>query len=258
MRKIISLFLILFTLTLCSCNSNQTGIINTDENFVIGIDANYPPFAYTDDNGNLVGYDLSLANEVANRLGMELEIYPLNWNEKDEILKSGQIDAIWSGFTITPEREELYSFTDPYLDVQPVIVVPEDSDINSINDLADKVVGVQEGSYAYELLQSLPIYEQIDHETLFEENVNALKNLDVGLTDALIVDSSVANWYINNKNADYKIVDSLGDLKVGVAFDQNNNELRDQVNKILEDLKQEGVSESISIEWFGNNETPQN
>lgn len=256
MKKISLLILISLLIFLTGCSSNtisQSDIVNDDNTFVIGIDANYPPFGYTDDEGNLIGFDLALAQQTADKLGQELVIVPIEWAQKDEILESGQIDAIWSGLTITEERAETYDFTDPYLTVAPVVVVKENSTIGSIEDLRDMVVGVQEGSVAYDILHKLPIYEEIDHETLFEENVNALKNLDVGLTDALIVDSAVADWYITDQKADYKIVDSFDDIYLGVAFSKDNTELRDQVNEILEELKSNGTAEELSNEWFGSN-----
>lgn len=244
-----------FILGVTACSSSDTAsdtVVNDDDTFVIGIDDHYPPLGYMDEEGNIIGFDIDLARETARRLGMDLEIVPIDWQEKDEILESGQIDAIWSGLSITPEREAIYAFSDPYLDLESVIVVRDDSEIASVTDLKDKVVGVQDGSYAYDILHSLPIYSEIDHETLFEENVSGLKNLYVGLTDAVIVDSALANWYITKYDSDYKIVDSISDIEVGVAFLKDNEELRDQVNTVLEDMIQDGTAQRISEEWFGS------
>ena len=115
--------------------------------FIVGFDAEYPPYGYMDENGEYVGFDLDLAQEVCDRNGWERVKQPIDWNSKDMELNSGSIDCIWNGFTMTG-REDEYTFSDPYVDNSIVFVVLTDSDIQTKDDLAGKVVVTQAGSSA--------------------------------------------------------------------------------------------------------------
>ena len=136
-------------MTGCSSTSEEPGenTENIDEStetseertqLVVGFDAEYPPYGY-------VGYDLDLAQEVCDRNGWELVKQPIDWNSKDMELNSGSIDCIWNGFTMTG-REEEYTFSEPYVDNSIVFVVLSDSDIQTKDDLAGKVVVTQADS----------------------------------------------------------------------------------------------------------------
>ena len=120
--------------------------------FVVGFDAEFPPYGYKDDSGEYVGFDLDLAQEVCDRLGWTLVKQPIDWDAKDMELDSGAIDCIWNGFTMNG-REDQYTFSVPYVDNSQVFVVAEDSGITSKEDLAGKVVGVQKDSSALAALQ---------------------------------------------------------------------------------------------------------
>ena len=103
----------------------------------VGFDANFPPYGYMDENGEYIGFDLDLAQEVCDRLGWELVKQPIDWDSKDMELSSGSIDCIWNGFTYNG-REEDYAWTTPYVDNSQVFVVAADSGITSAADLAGK------------------------------------------------------------------------------------------------------------------------
>ena len=102
---------------------------------IVGFDAEYPPYGYMDENGEYVGFDLDLAQEVCDRNGWELVKQPIDWDAKDMELNAGSIDCIWNGFTMTG-REDDYTFSEPYVDNSIVVVVAADSDIQSLEDLA--------------------------------------------------------------------------------------------------------------------------
>lgn len=122
--------------------------------FTVGFDAEYPPYGYMDDEtGDYTGFDLELAEAVCEIYGWKLVKTPINWDAKDTELNSGAIDCIWNGFTMNG-REGDYTWSDPYVDNSQVMVVSENSGINSLSDLAGKTVGVQAASAALDLLQS--------------------------------------------------------------------------------------------------------
>lgn len=113
--------------------------------FTVGFDAEYPPYGYKNDAGEYVGFDLDLAQEVCDRNGWELVKQPLDWSSKDMELNSGTVDCLWNGFTMTG-RESEYTFSEPYVDNSIVFVVRQDSDIQTKEDLAGKIVITQAGS----------------------------------------------------------------------------------------------------------------
>ena len=108
--------------------------------FTVGFDAEYPPYGYMDDEtGDYTGFDLELAEAVCEIYGWKLVKTPINWDAKDTELNSGAIDCIWNGFTMNG-REDDYTWSDPYVDNSQVMVVSENSGINSLSDLAGKTV----------------------------------------------------------------------------------------------------------------------
>ena len=125
-------------------NASQT---EADKTFVVGFDAEFPPYGYKDDNGEYVGFDLDLAQEVCNRNGWILKKQPIDWDSTDMELKTGMIDCIWNGFTING-REPDYTWSTPYVDNSQVVIVRRDSNIKKLEDLAGKVVAVQADSSA--------------------------------------------------------------------------------------------------------------
>lgn len=122
--------------------------------FTVGFDADFPPYGYVDENGDYVGFDLDLAKEVADRNGWELKLQAIDWDSKDMELSSGTIDCIWNGFTMSEDRIDGYTWSDPYVDNSQVFVVAKDSGIQTLADLKRKNVVVQTASSALEALEA--------------------------------------------------------------------------------------------------------
>ena len=106
---------------------------------VLGLDESFPPMGFRDEDNNIVGYDIDLAKEVASRLGVKLILQPINWDSKDQELKTGNIDCIWNGFSINEERKQNILFSDPYMKNNQVVVVTADSNFKTLADLKGKV-----------------------------------------------------------------------------------------------------------------------
>ena len=185
---------------------------NNRTTFTVGFDAEYPPYGYMDENGEYTGFDLELAEAVCKLEGWELVKKPINWDAKDMELNSGAIDCIWNGFTMNG-REDEYTFSTPYVDNSQVIVVAENSGINTPEDLAGKTVGVQAASAALELLQS----DEKDGQKALADTFGALNEfadyntafteLQAGALDALAIDIGVANYQIKSRGEGYKILE---------------------------------------------------
>ena len=223
---------------------------------IVGFDQDFPPMGFVGDNGEYTGFDLDLAKEVANRLGLEYKAQPIAWDSKDMELESGNIDCIWNGFTITG-REDDYTWTTPYMANKQVFVVANDSDIKSQADLAGKVVEVQADSSAEAALKENQDLANTFGQLLTTPDYNtAFMDLEQGAVDAVAMDVIVAGYQIKQRNADFKILDdSLSEEEYGIGFKKGNTELRDKVQGALEEMAADGTLAKISDEWFGEDVT---
>ncbi|HBU11527.1 MAG TPA: amino acid ABC transporter substrate-binding protein, partial [Clostridiales bacterium] len=226
--------------------------------FIMGLDKSFPPMGFLDENGELVGFDIDLARAVAEQMGVEVELRPINWSMKEMELDSGNIDVIWNGYTITDERKEKVLMSEPYLENMQVILVKGDSDIAAISDLSGKTVAVQEGSSA----QSLLVEEMPDVSGTFKELKSytdytlALLDIDSGQADALGVDLVVADYYMAKKTGEYKILEeSLAPEQYGIGFRKGEQSFHDALMGAFEELKANGKAAEVSQAWFGRDVT---
>lgn len=127
--------------------------------FVLGLDDSFPPMGFRNEKNEIVGFDIDVAREVCNRLGVDLVPQPIDWNSKEQELNTGKIDCIWNGFTITDERKANMEFSDPYVNNAQVVVVKADSPVKTLADLAGKEIGVQAGSSAEEAIDDTPDFK---------------------------------------------------------------------------------------------------
>ena len=222
----------------------------------VGFDQDFPPMGFVGDDGEYTGFDLELAQEVAKRLGLEYKAQPIAWDSKDMELESGNIDCIWNGFTMTG-REDDYTWTEPYMANQQAFVVANDSDINSQADLAGKIVEVQADSSAEAALKEAPELTATFKELLTTADYNtAFMDLEQGAVDAIAMDVIVAGYQIQQRNADFKILDdSLSEEEYGVGFKKGNTELRDKVQSTLEEMAEDGTLQEVSEKWFSKDVT---
>ena len=223
---------------------------------IVGFDQDFPPMGFVGDDGEYTGFDLELAQEVAKRLGLEYKAQPIAWDSKDMELESGNIDCISNGFTMTG-REDDYTWTEPYMANQQVFVVANDSDINSQADLAGKIVEVQADSSAEAALKEAPELTATFKELLTTADYNtAFMDLEQGAVDAIAMDVIVAGYQIQQRNADFKILDdSLSEEEYGVGFKKGNTELRDKVQSTLEEMAEDGTLQEVSEKWFSKDVT---
>lgn len=223
---------------------------------IVGFDQDFPPMGFVGDDGEYTGFDLELAQEVAKRLGLEYKAQPIAWDSKDMELESGNIDCIWNGFTMTG-REDDYTWTEPYMANQQVFVVANNSDINSQADLAGKIVEVQADSSAEAALKEAPELTATFKELLTTADYNtAFMDLEQGAVDAIAMDVIVAGYQIQQRNADFKILDdSLSEEEYGVGFKKGNTELRDKVQSTLEEMAEDGTLQEVSEKWFSKDVT---
>lgn len=239
-------------------SSENASAETTDESsrttFTVGFDAEYPPYGYMDDDGEYTGFDLELAQAVCDKEGWELVKKPINWDSKDMELNSGSIDCIWNGFTMNG-REDQYTWTDPYMDNSQVVVVKKDSGINTLADLAGKVVEVQKESAAETALND---EEHADLMASFAQLLSvgeyntAFMDLESGAVDAVAIDIGVAQFQIEGKEDQYQILDeTISSEQYAVGFFLGNTALRDEVQSTLLEMVEDGTFAEISNQYFG-------
>lgn len=223
--------------------------------FILGLDATFKPMGYTDENDEIVGFDIDVAEEVCKRMGVELVKESINWDTKEQDLNTGRIDCIWNGMSVSPSRAEEMNLSEPYMKNAMVFVVPADSEAKNMDDLSDKAIGVQNGSTAQEILEGSDIASTINEQAM-STNVEALQQMDLGIVDAVFLDSVVAEYEINSSGKDYIILpEGLEEEEYAIGFRKGDQALRDEVQKILSEMKADGTLGEISTEWFGSDIT---
>ncbi len=224
--------------------------------FTVGFDAEFAPYGFMDENGEYVGFDLSLAEEVCNRRGWELVKQPISWPAKDMELTSGSIDCIWNGFTMNG-REDDYTWTKPYVDNSQVFVVAADSNIGSFEDLKDKNVGVQSDSSALAALteqednqKNLTLAASFKSLVQFDDYNTAFMDLEGGAVDAIAMDVGVADYQLDSRGGKFiKLEELLATEQYGIGFLKGNDELKDQVQDTLIEMLEDGTFAKIAEEW---------
>ncbi|WP_028330014.1 amino acid ABC transporter substrate-binding protein [Brachyspira alvinipulli] len=219
---------------------------------VLGLDDTFAPMGFRDENGHVVGFDIDLAAEVASRMGVELEIKPIEWSSSILSLNKGDVDVLWNGVTINEARKQQINFSKPYLNNRLVIVKAiDDNTINSKEDLKGKVLGVQVGSND-EALTADPSSKDAKEIRRYDVNVNAFLDLQAKRIDAVIIDEVAAQYYISDKKAPFVVVDNspLTEELYGVGVRKTDGQLLAEIDRILDEMKADGKAAEISQKWF--------
>lgn len=271
MKKYLTLFLsaMAIILVLAGCNTSksddQTNESNNDKEetdaseteggeLIIGVDDKFAPMGFRDDNNELTGFDIEYAEAAAEHMGMEVKFQPIDWKTKETELSSGRIDLIWNGYTITDERKEKVLFTKPYLSNAQVVVTKADADIEKLDDLDGKVVGLQALSSAADALSANPIESKIKSISEYADNVLALTDLKIGRVDAVVIDEVVIDYYMAQEEDTFKVIgDELAPEEYGIGVKKGNEALLEKLQAALDQMNEDGTAEEISVKWFGEN-----
>ena len=226
----------------------------------VGFDNTFVPMGYEEKNGQYSGFDIDLAKLVSEKLGIQVHFQPIDWDMKETELQNGTIDAIWNGYSATDERREKVAFTIPYMQNTQVIVSKKTSNIRSVEDMKDKVLGAQTGSSGYldfeaqpELLKNHVKNQDADQYQSFNEDLIDLKNDRI---DALLIDRVYANYYLASEGImdDYEIFPAgFESESFAVGVRKSDQTLQEQLNQAFVALYQEGKFQEISQKWFGEN-----
>ncbi len=257
--------LVLSMMVLAGCGSDDSGEAEEAETeeteeggtLVVGLDDTFAPMGFRDESGEIVGFDIDLATAVAEKIGMEVEFKPIDWDAKEMELNSGNISCIWNGLSITPERMENMALSNKYLNNQIVVMALKDSDVDvkSTEDLANLKIGTQVDTSAVTLMEGDPNYE------MFKDNISEYDTYDLAIMDlkakrldVIVVDQVLGEYTNNNLGGEMKECSfSFGDDYYVIGFKKDNTELRDKANEALKALIDDGTAADISEKWFGKN-----
>ena len=239
-----------------TAGTEAAGTQTTDgekKTFTVGFDASFPPYGYQE-NGEYVGFDLDLAQEVCDRNGWEIVKTPIDWDAKNIELNGGSIDCIWNGFTMNG-REDDYTWTPAYINNTQVFAVNKNSGIKKAADLAGKNVLVQADSSALAALQDeentdiKALADSFGSLTQVPDYESALMELEAGSADAVAMDEGVALTKQAQNDNIVILDDVISQEQYGIAFKKGNDELRDQVWSTLLEMEKDGTVDKIAAKY---------
>lgn len=229
--------------------------IQPGETVTVGLDSTFAPYGFLDD-GEYTGFDIELAEEVFDNMGVDYEFQSIDWSMKEAELNNGNIDMIWNGYSKTPEREELVLFSDNYVEGRVGVLVKNDSEIQTIADLEGKKVATQEGSSQLEAIrQQSGLEESLDGGRVitFSSFNEVLQELATGRVDAIVVAELVTRYYFsqNGQAGDYRMLDEdFGITETAVGFRQNETAFVEDFNVALNEVLNSEAYEEIENRWF--------
>jgi ABC-type amino acid transport substrate-binding protein len=232
--------------------AGDLGLISEGQLF-IGLDTPYPPFA-EGQPPNATGYDVEILNAIGENLGLEVEYQDTGFQTIFRDVAAGQFDTAGAASTIKPGRENVVDFTDPYYLSASALLVAEDSDIASVDDLGDSIVGAQDGTVQEDYLNE---ETQVGEVRAFPEGTTAISALLTGQVDAALIDEAVAGDAVE-KQGGMEIVQTIpGEDLFGFAVAPDNDALREAMNEELATIKEDGTMAELYDRYFGTEPPPE-
>ncbi len=223
---------------------------------IIGLDDAFAPMGFRDEQGELVGFDIDLANAVGEYLGINIVFQPIEWTAKDMELSSKRIDCIWNGMSVTPERIEAYSLTKKYLNNKIVIMTMDpELKIASAGDLAGVTLATQGGSSALEAMQANEVWPDIEaNVTEYANYDEAILAMQGGRVQAIVVDQVLGEYKNANMETKMTVCDfDFGDDLYAIGCRKGETDVADKINEAIQALIDNGQAAEISNKWFGTN-----
>jgi polar amino acid transport system substrate-binding protein len=246
------LFALAFMLSGCGSKFNTVDQIKQKGVIVLGTSADFPPFEFHKVEGGkdeIVGFDIDIANAIAKKLGVKLEIKDMDFKGLIPALQAGRVDMVIAGMTPTAERKKSVDFSDLYYDSRQVVVVKNDSPISKFDDLKGKIVDAQIGTTSEEAAKKIPDVKLKQLNRVSDE----FMDLQNGRCDAIVVEDTVAKAYLKEyKDMKILYMDEINDVENGsaVAVAKGNKSLLNVVNEVIKELKQSGEYDKLVDKWF--------
>ena len=214
----------------------------TEGKLTMSTNAAFPPYEMTTDSGDLEGIDIEVAGAIAKKLGLELQVDDMDFDAALLAAQQGKSDIVMAGVSVTEERQKVMEFSDSYATGVQVIIVKEDSEIASVEDLDGKMIGTQRGTTGN--IYCTDDYGE-DHVTTYDNGLTAVQALMNGQVDCVVIDQEPAKAFVA-ANQGLKILDTeyvSEDYAIGMA--KGNTALQSAVNKALAELQEDGTVQSI-------------
>ncbi len=225
--------------------------VQQSKKLVIGLEGTYPPFSFQDQNGNLAGFEVDLAEDLAKRLGVKADLKPTKWDGMLASLESKRIDVVINQVTISPEREKKYDFSTPYTvsGIQALVKKGNEGEYKDANSLKGKKVGVGLGTN-YEQWLTANVPDAVVRT--YDDDPTKYQDLRVGRIDVILVDRLAALDLSTKTKGDLVVAgDAFSRQEAGVALRKGNPELLAAINKAIEEMREDGSLAKISNKWFG-------
>jgi len=253
MKKVLVVILVLaLAFSLVACGKSGS----SDETLKVAIDDTYPPMEYVNDNGDLEGFDIEMAQALAKEMGVEIEFVSTGWDGIFGGLAADQYDAIISSVSMTTDRMETMDFSNPYLsNGQVIMVAPGDDSIATMEDLAGKIVGVQFATTADEA--ATKVLDKVEFEKVaFDDMTVCLAAMKAGQVDCIVADMAVAIAAVQESPDAYTITSvALTNEPIAIAVNKGNTELLDDFNAALKVIQGDGTLSAISEKYLGGDYT---
>lgn len=253
-RITILMLLGVFTFTMVACSTSGKSTyekILEKKELTFAMTGAYPPFNYIDEKGELAGFDIDIANAIADKLGVAAKPITTSWDGIIGGLTGKRFDMIIGSMAVTEKRKEQVSFTEPYYYDGAQFFAKKGSDLKDISELKNGKVGVVTGTTFAEALEKM---NNIKEVMQFESDVDNMKSVELGRADGLITGKLVGLY--GAKKYGVKL-EPVGDLMyeeiIAIALRKEDGELLDAINKALQEMKDDGTYAKISEKWFGAN-----
>lgn len=232
----------------CGGQTETERVTHSDLPVILVGSDNYPPFHYEDANGQPTGIDVDLAKEAFRRMGYQAVFVTIDWEDKKDLVERGEIDCIWGSFSIDG-REDQYLWTEPYLYSRQVVAVRQDSDIQTLADLAGKRVAVQSTTKPEELFlaHTDPRIPRVAEVFSLQDRELIYPYLSKGYADALAAHETAILQCMSDYSLDYRILDEpLLTVGLGVAFARTDQRgLDKELSRTFEEMRADGSLEQI-------------
>lgn len=228
------------------CSKHTSSITSeTKQVMTVGVDV-YPPYSYLDENGVFTGIDVELATKSFQRLGYDVNFKQIDWELKKDLVENGDIDCIWSSFSMEGRLED-YQWAGPYMVSQQVIAVRSDSDIYSLQDLEGKTVAVQSTTKPETILLKYENMPKLENLISLENRELLYTFLEKGYVDAVGAHKTSILQYMKDYNTTYRFLDEpLAIVGIGVAFSKyDERNISKKLDEVLEEMRKDGTSEKI-------------
>lgn len=232
----------------CGGQTETERVTHSDLPVILVGSDNYPPFHYEDANGQPTGIDVDLAKEAFRRMGYQAVFVTIDWEDKKDLVERGEIDCIWGSFS-SDGREDQYLWTEPYLYSRQVVAVRQDSDIQTLADLAGKRVAVQSTTKPEELFlaHTDPRIPRVAEVFSLQDRELIYPYLSKGYADALAAHETAILQCMSDYSLDYRILgEPLLTVGLGVAFARTDQRgLDKELSRTFEEMRADGSLEQI-------------